>query len=390
MNEVRIGIIGVGNIGSAHARNILDGKIPGMRLTALCDIDADRRDALKKQFPEIPVFETAEALLASGLTDGVIIATPHYFHPEIAMAAFEAGQHVLTEKPAGVRVSDVVRMNEAADISGKVFGIMFNQRTDPLFAKAREIVQSGALGQRKRFVWIVTNWYRSQAYDNSGGWRATWQGEGGGVLLNQAPHNLDLWQWIFGMPARIRAFCTPGKYHHISVEDDATIYAEYADGSVATFITTTGEAPGTNRLEISGDRGKLVLEQGSLTWYRMDESERAFCYSSSKYFYMPEIHKEVYTAEPVVGHMEILKNFTRRILYGEPLIAPGQDGLNSLNISNSAYLSAWTEDWSDIPVDTALFDQMLRTQCDRETEISKSSKMDVSEGNYSERWQVRW
>ncbi len=390
MKEVRIGIIGVGNIGSVHARNILAGKIPGMRLTALCDSSAERRQKLQQLFPDVPLFENAEALLNAGITDGVIISTPHYAHPPIAMQAFQAEQHVLSEKPAGVRVSDVEAMNRAACDSGKVFGIMFNQRTDPLFIRAREIIQNGALGVPKRFVWIATNWYRSQLYYDSGAWRASWRGEGGGVLLNQAPHNLDIWQWLFGMPERVRAFCTPGKYHHISVEDDATIYAEYANGAVATFITTTGEAPGTNRLEISGDLGKIVLEQGNLTWYRLAEPEREFCFNCKSLSYMPEIHKEVYTAEPIEGHVEILKNFTRAILYAEPLIAPGEEGIRSLMISNAAYLSSWTDRWTTLPFDTEFYNQLLQERC--AAEISNPFKVSKNEerDQYSERWQVRW
>lgn len=203
-------------------------------------------------------------MLDSGLIDAALIAVPHYEHPTYAVKCFQRGIHVLTEKPAGVYARQVREMNEAAEKAGVKFEIMFNQRIDPIYKKAHDLVQSGALGQPKRLVWIVTNWYRTQAYYDSGSWRATWKGEGGGVLLNQAPHNLDLWQWIFGMPQKIRAFCSVGKYHQIGVEDDVTIYGEYENGATAVFISTTGEAPGTNRLEISGDLGKLVLEEGKL------------------------------------------------------------------------------------------------------------------------------
>lgn len=246
--ELRVGIVGIGNIGRVHAGCILAGKIPGMTLSALCDTDAEKRKLIKDTYPGIPVYAEHEKMFASGDTDCVIIATPHRFHPVIAADAFRAGLHVLTEKPAGVDCGSVRKMIRAAEESGKAFGIDFNQRTDPLFLKAREIVGSGQLGVPKRLVWIITNWYRSQAYYDSGDWRATWDGEGGGVLLNQAPHNLDLWQWIFGMPSKIRAFCHEGRYHDIPVEDDVTLYAEYGNGASAVFITTTGEYPGTNRL----------------------------------------------------------------------------------------------------------------------------------------------
>ena len=282
-------------------------------------------------------------------------------------------------------------MNEAAKKSGKVFGIMFNQRTDPLFAKAREILQTGQLGIPKRLVWIVTNWYRTQAYYDSGKWRATWGGEGGGVLLNQAPHNLDLWQWIFGMPKRIRAFCSVGKYHRIAVEDDATIYAEYDGGATATFITTTGEYPGTNRLEIAGDLGKLVLEEGKLTWWKLSEPERQYCFdvnASSP----PELTKTIFHETPSqFGHAQILQNFTDAVLHGEALIAPGIDGIKELTLSNAAYLSSWTDDWVELPFNEQAFEQHLAhlVQSESSAKGEMISDSDPS-GQYRERWSVRW
>lgn len=390
-NQLRIGIIGVGNIGSAHAHCIAAGQICGMQLTALCDTDSERRRILAEQYPDIPVFENHHALLASGLTDGVIIATPHYFHPIIATDAFAAGQHVLSEKPAGVYTRAARDMNEAAQKSGKVFGIMFNQRTNPLFAQAREILQSGQLGVPKRLVWIVTNWYRTQAYYDSGKWRATWSGEGGGVLLNQAPHNLDLWQWIFGMPKRIRAFCSVGKYHHIAVEDDATIYAEYDNGATATFITTTGEYPGTNRLEIAGDLGKLVLEEGKLTWWKLSEPERQYCFDADACS-PPELTQVTFEDTPSKsGHAQILQNFTDAVLHGEALIAPGSDGIKELTLSNAAYLSSWTDDWVELPLDEQAFEQRLKQLVQAESSAKEAvASDDDPSGQYRERWNVRW
>ena len=259
-------------------------------------------------------------------------------------------------------------MNEAASKSGVKFGIMFNQRTNPLYAKARQIVQSGQLGQTKRLVWIITNWYRTQAYYDSGSWRATWGGEGGGVLLNQAPHNLDLWQWIFGMPKRVRAFCNFGKYHKIDVEDDVTIFGEYENGATATFITTTGEAPGTNRLEISGDRGKLVIEDGKLKWWKLSEPEREFCFTSKEGFYNPPTHYEEFCDEIPEGHPQVLEAFAKSILTDSEMVARGEEGLNSLSISNAAYISAWTDDWAELPTDEAFFEKKL-------TELSEKEKL---------------
>ncbi|MBQ7624732.1 MAG: Gfo/Idh/MocA family oxidoreductase [Clostridia bacterium] len=389
MNELLVGIVGVGNMGGAHAHCIARGDIKGMKLAALCDTDADKRELLKKEFPGIPVFRSHNELLKSGVCGAVIIATPHKFHPVVACDALNAGLHVLTEKPAAVKVSDVKRMTDAADKSGKVFAVMFNQRTNPVFKKAREIVKNGELGELKRFVWIITNWYRTQYYYNSGGWRATWSGEGGGVLLNQAPHNLDIWQWIFGMPKRVRAFCGVGKYHNIEVEDDATIYAEYENGAAATFITSTGECPGTNRLEISGDRGKLVIEDGRLKWWKLKEPERVFCFEKEESFYKPDTEfSEIVPNEPETAHRGVLQAFADAVLNGSELVADGREGINELTLSNASYLSSWTDRWVELPLDCDAFNKEL----DARIKASKlhGAKAENMSKDYNERWSVRW
>ncbi len=390
---VRAAVIGVGNIGLAHAATIARGDVPGMTLVALCDINPDKRAYLRETYPDTPIFETHEALIASGLCDAVIVATPHKFHPPIAKAALEAGLHVVSEKPAGVDISTLDELYATAKASDRVFSMMFNQRTDPLFAKAREIVRTGQLGELKRLVWIITNWYRTQAYYDSGDWRATWNGEGGGVLLNQAPHNLDLWQWIFGMPKRLRAFCYRGKYHDIAVEDDATIYAEYENGAVATFITTTGEYPGTNRLEISDDRGKIVIENGELRLTTLSEPERDYCFNAVGRPFPTCTETVIPAGEPQSGHTLILRNFAGAILHGEPLIAPGTDGIFELTLSNAAYLSAATDDWVDIPFATNRFTALLQTLQAEEAQAGADRKAAAAlstESVYKKRWQVQW
>lgn len=389
MDRIRVGIVGVGNIGSAHLSWICAHPEAGLTVAALCDSDPQRREVLRERWPDIPLFADSTVLMRSGRVDAVIVATPHYDHPEIAIEGFRHDLHVLIEKPAGVYTGRVRQMNEEARRSGKVFGIMFNQRTNPLFARTREIVQSGQLGQPKRLVWIVTNWYRTQAYYDSGSWRATWNGEGGGVLLNQAPHNLDLWQWIFGMPRRVYAFCGMGKYHRIGVEDDVTIQAEYASGACATFITSTGEAPGSNRLEISGDRGKLVLEDDKLRWWKLSQPEREFCFSAAEGFFLPDMAYEEFTKPAEAGHPLILRNFADAIRYGTPLIAPGEEGIHSLSLSNAAYLSAWTGDWAEIPVDEEAFVDHLRRHCAQEKQKPSVRQEHLSDG-YQTRWNIRW
>ncbi len=390
-NDLRVGVIGVGNIGHVHAESLLRGDVPGMRLCALCDTNPEKRAYLAQKHPHIPVFADHKALLASGICDTVIVSTPHFYHPIIASDALCQGLHVISEKPAGVDTAAVRSLYETAKDAKGAFGIMFNQRTDPLFAKAKDLVSSGALGEPKRLVWIITNWYRSQAYYDSGDWRATWKGEGGGVLLNQAPHNLDLWQWIFGMPRRIRAFCYQGKHHHISVEDDATIYAEYENGAVATFITSTGEYPGTNRLEMSGSLGRIVIEHGRLTYTALSQSEREYCFHAEGQP-LPILTDQVFEeASSVSGHTLILRNFAEHVRHGVPLLAPGTDGIYELMLSNGAYLSSEREDWVTLPFADGDFTELLSAYQAKESARKQKQTADgAPDGTYRQRWQVQW
>ena len=264
MSGIRTAIVGIGNMGSAHAECIYNGQIKGMTLVAVCDINSKRLNEFKTAHSEIAIYDNYCDMLKSDDIDAGIVDVPHRLHTDVAKMALDEGKHVLVEKPIDITVSKAISLNRAAEKSDRVFGIVFNQRTNPIFQKARELVKSGQIGDIKSTVWIITNWFRTQSYYNSGDWRATWSGEGGGVLLNQAPHNLDLWQWICGMPDSVRAFCDIGKYHNIEVEDNVRILTKYKNGADGVFITSTGEYPGTNRLEISGDKGKLVLENGML------------------------------------------------------------------------------------------------------------------------------
>lgn len=369
MDKVKIGIIGVGNMGSFHANYISKGEIPGAQLTAVCDTDPDRLNWARENLGEdIALFDTAEALFESKCVDAVIIATPHYDHPPLAIKAFDNELHVLIEKPAGVYTKQVREMNEAAKKTDKVFGIMYNQRTNPIYQKVRDLVKTGELGEIKRTIWIITDWYRPQSYYDSGGWRATWAGEGGGVLLNQDPHQLDLWQWMVGMPKRVRAFCAFGKYHEIEVEDDVTAYVEYENGATGLFVTSTGEAPGTNRFEISADRGKLVVEDNKLTFWRLRTPERQFNAEWKGGFGAPECWKcEIPIRGVQTAHKGITKNWVNAILKGEELLAPGIEGIRGLEISNAMHLSSWTDDWVDIPVDEELFYKELKKRIETST-----------------------
>lgn len=358
--KIRVGIVGIGNMGSSHLKNYKKGEMPEVEITAVCDIKKDRLDWAEKEFPEIARFDSYDEMLKSGLCDAMLIAVPHYDHPPMAIKALEAGLHVMTEKPAGVYTKQVREMNEAAAKSDKTFGIMYNQRTNPMYRKAREIVKSGEYGEIKRVNWIITDWFRTQAYYNSGGWRATWSGEGGGVLLNQCPHNLDLWQWICGMPNKIKAVCRVGQWHDIEVEDDVMIYAEYPNGASGVFITTTGDNPGTNRLEITLDRAKLICEDNKLRMYVSNHATSEILVKSEDGF--ANIGGE-WVDVPLEGennqHSGIMNAFAGNILRGEELIAKGEEGINGLTISNAAFLSSWLDKTIELPIDEDLFYEEL-------------------------------
>ena len=356
VQPVRFGIIGVGNMGTSHINKHLQGKHKELRITAVADINPERLDAAKALMPSLKTFDTAEALIDSGEVDVALIATPHYDHPPIAQYAFSKGVHVLTEKPAGVYTKQVREMNEAAAKTDLVFGIMYNQRTNCVYRKMRELVQSGELGEIRRVSWIITDWYRTQAYYNSGGWRATWKGEGGGVLLNQCPHNLDLWQWICGLPVKVKAFVHEGKWHDIEVEDDVTIYVEYENGATGTFITTTGDCPGTNRFEITLDGGKLVCENNKLMLYKLEGRVSEHCATASEGFGRIDGEWiEVETDGMNKQHSEVCNKFAAAVLRGEELTAKGEEGIRGLSISNAAHLSAWLGKDIDLPVDEDVY-----------------------------------
>lgn len=369
MEKVRIGIIGIGSMGTSHAKQIAEGKVPNGELTAVFDINEARLEWAKQTFGDkVKRFNNVEEFFQSKAFDAVLIATTHYEHPALAIQALNHGYHTLIEKPAGVYTKAVREMNEVAEKSDKVFAIMYNQRTNPVYQKLKDLIDSGELGEIKRSVWIITNWYRSQSYYDAGGWRATWAGEGGGVLLNQDPHQLDLWQWICGMPTRVRSFMSFGKYHNIEVEDDVTAYVEYANGATGLFVTSTGEAPGTNRFEISGDRGKIVVEDDKLTFWRLRVSEREFNREYKGGFGSPECWKcEIPTPGSNEQHIGIMKNWVDAILNGTKLIAPGVEGIKGLTISNAMHLSAWTDNWVELPLDEDLYYEKLKEKIDNST-----------------------
>ena len=354
MAKVKLGIIGVGNMGTGHSKNYLDGLMPEIEITAVADRNPARREWAKENLPGVKVFEEGVDLIHSGACEAVLIATPHYQHPPLAIEAFKNGLHVMVEKPAGVYTLQVREMNAEADRHPELtFGMMFNQRTNCTYRKMHELIHSGAIGDLKRVNWIITDWYRTQFYYDSGAWRATWAGEGGGVLLNQCPHQLDLLQWLCGLPVRVRAACHEGKWHDIEVEDDVTAYLEFANGATGTFIASTGDALGENRLEIIGTRARIRIENDQLTLDTLSVDERDWCPVCKEPFGVPETDGE----NP--QHAGVLNAFAAHILHGTPLVADGREGIRGLMLSNAMHLSSWTGKPVHLPIDEGEFVRLL-------------------------------
>jgi len=354
---VRFGIVGLGNIGSLYARLLLDGKINRAELVAVCSRSPDKL----APYSRLKGFPKSEELIRSGAVDAVLIATPHYSHTPIGIDALQQGLHVLVEKPISAHKADCERLVGAHTNKQQVFAAIFNQRTDPFYIKIREMVRTSELGEMLRVNWILTTAFRPEAYYASGGWRATWSGEGGGVLLNQASHNLDLLQWMFGMPKRVRASCGLGRYHRIEVEDDVTAYLEYSNGATGIFITSTGEAPGTNRLEVAAERGKLVYENDTLTFTRNEVPTAEFSRTATGSFDSPPRFEARIPLEGHGGqHAEILQNFVDAILDRKPLIAPAAEGIHSVELANAMLLSSLQDRTVELPMNSAEYEKVLK------------------------------
>lgn len=375
--KIRLGIIGVGNMGYAHAKNIAEGNCPDFELTAAADIKPHRLELIRNEIlSDIVCFEDAEAMLDSGLIDACMVCVPHYDHPKYAIECMKRGIHVMVEKPAGVYTKQVRKMcDEAEKHPEVVFGMMFNQRTNCIYRKMRELVRSGKYGSIRRTNWIITNWYRPQAYYDSGDWRATWAGEGGGVLLNQCPHQLDLWQWICGMPVKVEAKLKYGKWHNIEVEDDVTVYAEYENGASGVFVTSTGDARGTNRFEIQLDGAKIVAEDERLSVIEYEMTEQEFSSNNTVPFAAVDAHTadiEIDGENP--QHIGVVNAWGGAILRGEPLVADGREGINGLILSNAMHLSSWLDKEISIPFDEDLYyDELMKRVAlsKRKTEVKE-------------------
>ena len=355
-DKVRLGIIGLGTQGSMYAKFITDGLVPNMVVSAISDINPDRAAFAATEYPNARFFENYLDLLDSGEVDAIVTCVPHYLHPQMGIDALTRDVHALVEKPAGVFTKQVAELNAFAATKPQLsFGIMFNQRNNPLYVRLKEIVDNGEIGTILRSNWIITNWWRPQGYFDQSAWRATWGGEGGGVLVNQAPHQLDLWQWICGVPQSVYSKVAYGFRRNIAVEDEVTALADFGNGVTGVFVTATHDLIGTDRFEILGDQGKIVVENSkTATVSRLTKPEREL----SEGMDMDDVLKlftgrlktdELYTQETIEfesawggQHAGVLENFAANILNGTPLLAPGSDGITGVRLANAIHLSSWT------------------------------------------------
>lgn len=353
-------------MGKSHAKLIAQGEVPGMELTAVADCNSESLEA----WSDVTCFEDGSALIQSGEVDAVLICTPHYSHTTLGIEALQAGLHVLVEKPISVHKADCQRLIDAWTNPKQVFAAMFNQRTNPEHRKLRELIETGELGEIQRVNWVVTTWYRTEHYYRTGDWRATWGGEGGGVLLNQCPHNLDLLQWLFGMPVKVTANCQFGRFHDIEVEDAVTALLEFENGATGVFVTTTGEAPGTNRLEVAADRGKVVIEDGKLHFTRTESLVSEHCKNATEGFARPSIWEiDIPITEKSEQHLGIIKNFADAILHDEPLLAPASEGIHSVELANAMLYSAFKNETVRLPIDGATYEAVLKKKIESSTYV---------------------
>ena len=358
MKHVRLGIVGLGNIGKFHTGYLLDGKIARCELTAVSDAYAPSLEPFKAK--GIATFEKCEEMIRSGRIDAIVVATPHFLHTTLGIDALQNGLHTMIEKPISAHKADAERLCAAAKERPKqVFAGMFQMRVEPRYLKIRQLIEQ-ELGKLVRVNWIITDWFRTEAYYASGGWRATWKGEGGGVLLNQCLHQLDMLQWLCGMPSKVRGFCQIGQFHDIEVEDAVNCYLEWANGATGTFISSTGEAPGTNRFELVGTRGKVVLENNKLTFNRNDADMIEFSKTAKSGFAKPEVWNVDIPFETTTNaHATLMQNFVDAILDGTPLIAPGYEGLGSVELANVLLYSSLLGQTVELPMDSAAWEKKL-------------------------------
>ena len=370
MEKVRIGIVGMGNMGKYHADYLIKGKVAHAELSAVCSTSPEMLSAYKDP---VAVFGNGEEMIRSGSIDAVLVATPHYQHTSLGICAIENGIHLMVEKPISAHKADAERLIEvSAQHPDIVFGGMFQLRTEPRYLKLKKLIADGDLGDIVRINWIITDWFRTEAYYASGGWRATWKGEGGGVLLNQCLHQLDALQWLVGMPSKVRSFAQCGRFHDIEVEDNVTAYLEYPNGATGVFVSSTGEAPGSNRFEIAGTRGRVVLENDQIKFTRNESCMLEHSKNSPIGFSKPEVWEvDIPFGNAELPHAILMRNFVEAIRKKTPLIAPGVEGIHSVELANVLLYSSLVDQTINLPMDGAAFEAKLQQLIDQSTHEKK-------------------
>jgi len=370
MEKVRIGIVGMGNMGKYHADYLIKGKVAHAELAAVCSTSPEKLSAYKDP---VAVFGDGEEMIRSGSIDAVLVATPHYQHTSLGICAIENGIHLMVEKPISAHKADAERLIEvSAQHPDIIFGGMFQLRTEPRYLKLKKLIADGDLGDIVRINWIITDWFRTEAYYASGGWRATWKGEGGGVLLNQCLHQLDALQWLVGMPSKVRSFAQCGRFHDIEVEDNVTAYLEYPNGATGVFVSSTGEAPGSNRFEIAGTRGRVVLENDQIKFTRNESCMLEHSKNSPIGFSKPEVWEvDIPFGNAELPHAILMRNFVEAIRNKTPLIAPGVEGIHSVELANVLLYSSLVDQTINLPMDGAAFEAKLQQLIDESTHEKK-------------------
>ena len=370
MEKVNIGIVGMGNMGKYHADYLIKGKVAHAELSAVCSTSPEKLSAYKDP---VAVFGNGEEMIRSGSIDAVLVATPHYQHTSLGICAIENGIHLMVEKPISAHKADAERLIEvSAQHPDIVFGGMFQLRTEPRYLKLKKLIADGDLGDIVRINWIITDWFRTEAYYASGGWRATWKGEGGGVLLNQCLHQLDALQWLVGMPSKVRSFAQCGRFHDIEVEDNVTAYLEYPNGATGVFVSSTGEAPGSNRFEIAGTRGRVILENDQIKFTRNESCMLEHSKNSPIGFSKPEVWEvDIPFGNAELPHAILMRNFVEAIRNKTPLIAPGVEGIHSVELANVLLYSSLVDQTINLPMDGAAFEAKLQQLIDESTHEKK-------------------
>lgn len=342
---MRFGVVGYGNIGQAHVATLTGDAVERARLTGVVSGSDTPLP------PGVTRYATLEDMLSADATDVVLIATPTMTHPNLGMAALAAGRHLVMEKPVAMSALQARRLIEAVP-DGVQAAVMLNQRYHPVYREIKNIVSAGDLGRVVRFNWIMTGWYRPDVYFLVSSWRGTWPGEGGGALLNQCIHNLDVLQWVLGLPESVVADVRFGKFHEIDVEDEVTAMLSYADGATGVVVASTGEAPGINRLDIVGDRGTLSFDGERLSVEISQQSVSEHCASTHEMFGVPEfVKQEVPVRAELNQHACVLQDVVDAVLDGSTLATPLAEGVGSVELANAMLLSAWEERRVSLPLD---------------------------------------